>query len=86
MGEFIDKVKGKTNEAIGKAKQASDDPERRTDGKLQEAEGKVQQAVGSVKGAAGNRTDPRSTLSREGRPIRAAFMPCGVRGYRSLLT
>jgi uncharacterized protein YjbJ (UPF0337 family) len=55
MGELIDKVKGKTNEAIGKAKQESSNPDTRAKGKMQEAKGKVQQAVGAVKGAAGNR-------------------------------
>ncbi|MCL6251273.1 CsbD family protein [Altererythrobacter sp. KTW20L] len=54
MGEFVDKVKGNTNEAIGKAKQKSDNPETRADGAAQEAKGKGQQLKGEVKGALGD--------------------------------
>ncbi|MHA6722465.1 CsbD family protein [Sphingomonas sp. RS2018] len=60
MGEFVDKVKGNVNEAIGKAKQAvAGDGEDRNDklaaeGAAQEAKGKTQQTVGTVKGALGD--------------------------------
>ena len=60
MGEFVDKVKGNVNEAIGKAKQglAGDGHDRNeelaAEGAAQEAKGKTQQAVGTVKGALGD--------------------------------
>lgn len=54
MGEFVDKVKGNVNEAIGKAKQKSDNPETRDEGAAQELKGKAQQAAGKVKGALGD--------------------------------
>lgn len=54
MGEFVDKVKGNVNEAIGKAKQNSDNPETRAEGANQEAKGKAQQFSGKVKGALGD--------------------------------
>ncbi len=59
MGEFIDKTKGATNEAIGKAKVAAgkqmDDPETVTKGNAQTLKGKAQQVVGDVKGKLGNK-------------------------------
>ncbi len=54
MGEFVDKVKGNVNEAIGKAKQNSDNPETQAEGQAQEAKGKAQQFGGKVKGALGD--------------------------------
>ncbi|WP_010164077.1 MULTISPECIES: CsbD family protein [unclassified Sphingomonas] len=54
MGEFIDKIKGNVNEAIGKAKQESNNPETQADGAAQEAKGKAQQLGGKVKGALGD--------------------------------
>ncbi len=54
MGEFIDKIKGNVNEAIGKAKQESNDPETKAAGAEQEAKGKAQQLGGKVKGALGD--------------------------------
>lgn len=54
MGEFIDKVKGNANEAIGKAKQNSDNPDTRADGAAQETKGKVQQLKGEIKGKLGD--------------------------------
>ena len=57
MGEFVDKVKGNVNEAIGKAKQAvasDDNHELQAEGAAQEAKGKTQQGVGAVKGALGD--------------------------------
>jgi uncharacterized protein YjbJ (UPF0337 family) len=59
MGEFVDKVKGATNEAIGKAKVAvgkgTDHPEMVVKGLAQEAKGKAQSAIGAVKGKLGDR-------------------------------
>ena len=55
MGEFVDKVKGNVNEAIGKVKRQSDDPETRAEGDMQEAKGDLQKAAGTVKGAFGNK-------------------------------
>ena len=55
MGEFVDKVKGNVNEAVGKAKQHSNDPETRAKGKGQEVKGKAQQVKGSIKGALGDK-------------------------------
>lgn len=55
MGEFVDKVKGTVNEAIGKAKQHSNDPETKADGAAQELKGKAQKVSGSVKGALGDK-------------------------------
>lgn len=60
MGEFVDKVKGNVNEAIGKAKQAAagDGPDRNeklaAEGAAQEGKGKAQQLAGKVKGALGD--------------------------------
>ncbi len=54
MGEFTEKVKGNTNEAIGKAKQESGNPDTRADGAGQEAKGKAQQVKGEVEGKLGN--------------------------------
>ncbi|UUL81235.1 CsbD family protein [Sphingomonas sp. S1-29] len=54
MGEFVDKVKGNTNEAIGEVKQQSSNPETRAEGEAQEAKGKLQQTAGKVKGALGD--------------------------------
>ena len=47
MGEFTDKVKGETNEAIGNVKQESGNPETREEGKLQEEKGEIEGAVGN---------------------------------------
>ena len=59
MGEFVDKVKGSTNEAIGKAKvrigKGTDHPKMVAKGLVQEAKGKAQNAVGTVKGKLGDR-------------------------------
>ncbi|MFW2830412.1 CsbD family protein [Sphingomonas sp. ID0503] len=58
MGEFIDKVKGATNEAVGQVKQAigknNNDPDLAADGAAQETKGNAQQVKGSVKGALGD--------------------------------
>ena len=54
MGEFIDKVKGETNEAIGNLKQKSSNPETVAAGKAQETKGELQKKAGAVKGAFGN--------------------------------
>ncbi|MGE4429515.1 MAG: CsbD family protein [Sphingobium sp.] len=54
MGEFVDKIKGNANEAIGKVKQKSDKPETREEGRAQELKGKAQQLAGKVKGALGD--------------------------------
>ncbi len=57
MGEFVDKVKGNVNEAIGKAKQGlagDDNHELKAEGAAQEAKGETQKAAGSVKGALGD--------------------------------
>ena len=55
MGEFVDKVKGNTNEAVGKARQAVgdavDSKEMQAKGLKQEAKGEAQKAAGTVKGA-----------------------------------
>ena len=55
MGEFVDKVKGNVNEAIGKAKRAAgealDRPGIKAEGDAQEAKGDLQKAKGTVKGA-----------------------------------
>jgi uncharacterized protein YjbJ (UPF0337 family) len=59
MGEFVDKVKGTANEAIGKAKVAvgkgTDHPKMVAKGLAQEAKGKAQNAMGTVKGKLGDR-------------------------------
>jgi uncharacterized protein YjbJ (UPF0337 family) len=59
MGEFIDKVKGATNEAMGKAKVAvgkgTDHPTTVAKGLAQEAKGKAQNAMGTAKGKLGDR-------------------------------
>ena len=54
MGEFVDKVKGNTNEAIGKVKQQSGNPATRDEGRAQEGKGKVQQVQGEIKGKLGD--------------------------------
>lgn len=64
MGEFVDKLKGNLNEAVGKTKRAmaDKDPATRTaeddrleaEGAGQELKGKGQQFMGKVKGALGN--------------------------------
>lgn len=59
MGEFVDKVKGATNEAIGKAKVAvgknTEHPEMVAKGLAQEAKGKAQSKIGAIKGKLGDR-------------------------------
>ncbi len=54
MGEFIDKINGETNEAIGNLKQESSNPDTVAAGKAQETKGELQEKVGTVKGALGN--------------------------------
>lgn len=54
MGEFTEKVKGTTNDAIGNLKQESDNPETRAEGKDQETKGEFQKDKGEVEGALGN--------------------------------
>jgi uncharacterized protein YjbJ (UPF0337 family) len=59
MGEFVDKMKGATNEAVGKAKVAvgkgTDHPNMVAKGLAQEAKGKAQKVMGTVKGKLGDR-------------------------------
>lgn len=59
MGEFKDKAKGVTNEAIGKTKAAAggatDNPELVAKGRTQQGKGKAQQVAGAVKGAFGDK-------------------------------
>jgi len=59
MGEFIDKAKGATNEAIGKAKIAAgrkaDKPGLIAKGAKQQSKGKAQKLAGAVKGAFGDK-------------------------------
>lgn len=59
MGEFVDKVKGTANEAIGKAKvsvgKSTDHPTMVAKGLAQEAKGKAQQVIGTAKGKLGDR-------------------------------
>lgn len=59
MGEFVDKVKGATNQAIGKAKVAAgkstEHPDMVAKGLAQEAKGKAQNAIGTLKGKFGDR-------------------------------
>jgi uncharacterized protein YjbJ (UPF0337 family) len=59
MGEFVDKVKGTTNEAIGKAKVAvgkgTDHPKMVAKGLAQEAKSKAQNAMGTLKGKLSDR-------------------------------
>ncbi len=59
MGEFVDKVKGATNEAVGKAKvsvgKATDNPKLVAKGLSQETKGKAQNVIGAVKGKIGDR-------------------------------
>jgi uncharacterized protein YjbJ (UPF0337 family) len=59
MGEFVDRLKGATNEAIGKAKislgQSTDRPKLVIKGYAQEAQGKVQSKIGTLKGKLGNK-------------------------------
>jgi uncharacterized protein YjbJ (UPF0337 family) len=54
MGEFTEKVKGETNEAIGNVKQESGNPETRAEGRDQETKGEIQEEKGEVVGALGN--------------------------------
>lgn len=54
VGEFIDKVKGETNEAIGNLKQKSTNSETVAEGKAQENKGELQEKAGAVKGALGD--------------------------------
>lgn len=59
MGEFVDMVKGVTNEAVGNAKVAvgksTDHPGLIVKGKAQEAKGKAQRTMGKIKGKFGDR-------------------------------
>lgn len=59
MGEFVDKVKGAANQAIGEAKVAvgksTDHPEMVVKGMAQKTKGKTQSAIGTVKGKFGDR-------------------------------
>jgi uncharacterized protein YjbJ (UPF0337 family) len=59
MGEFVDKLKGATNEAIGKAKAATGmrlyRPVLTAKGVAQETKGKAQQKMGSIKGKLGDK-------------------------------
>jgi len=59
MGEFVDKVKGSANEAIGRTKveigEQTDNPELVLKGAAQEMKGKTQSAIGTVKGKLGNK-------------------------------
>ena len=59
MGEFVDKVKGATNKAVGNAKVAvgkgTDDHKLVAEGHAQETKGKVQNVVGTVKGKFGDK-------------------------------
>jgi uncharacterized protein YjbJ (UPF0337 family) len=50
MGELKDKIKGKTNQAIGRSKQRSADPDMRDEGAAQELKGAGQEFKGKVKG------------------------------------
>lgn len=54
MGEFTDKVKGHTNDAVGEVKQQSDNPETRAEGRKQEEKGEFQKAKGEFEGVVGN--------------------------------
>lgn len=58
MGEFVDKVKGTVNEAIGNAKEAigkhTDNDKLVAEGEAQQLEGKGDKVKGSVKGALGD--------------------------------
>jgi uncharacterized protein YjbJ (UPF0337 family) len=58
MNSSTDKVKGKTNEAIGNVKQgvgkAIGSDKLQVEGKIQEIKGKGQQAIGAVKDAVKN--------------------------------
>ena len=53
MSDFVEKIKGTANEAIGKAKVAvgksTDSPELIAKGAAQEIKGKAQQVIGTVK-------------------------------------
>lgn len=59
MGEFIDKVKGAANDAVGKTKlvlgKSTDNPELVVKGKTQQMKGKAQKAAGDIKGAMGDK-------------------------------
>ena len=54
MGEFTDKVKGETNQAICNVKQESGNPETREQGTLQEEKRELQDEKGEIEGAVGN--------------------------------
>lgn len=58
MGEFVDKVKGTVNEAIGNTKEAigkqTDNDRLVAEGEAQQLEGKGDKVKGSVKGALGD--------------------------------
>lgn len=58
MGEFTEKAKGETNEAIGNTKQAigeaTNSPTLTQDGLDQEARGELQEDKDDVEGAVGN--------------------------------
>ncbi len=54
MGEFTDKVKGATNDAIGNLKQESGDPDTRAEGRNQEVKGEVQKKKGDIEGTLGD--------------------------------
>jgi len=58
MGEFVDKVKGVTNEAIGNVKQGlgdlTDSERLKREGEAQELKGEAQYVKGDVKGALGD--------------------------------
>ncbi len=61
MGSTADKLKGKTNEAIGKAKQgvgeAAGSDRLQGEGVIQETKGKVQKAIGDAKEATKDAVD-----------------------------
>lgn len=58
MGEFVENVKGMTNEAVGNVKQGlgdlTDSERLKREGELQEAKGEAQYVKGDVKGAVGD--------------------------------
>lgn len=58
MGEFVDKAKGYTNEAIGNSKQAAAEitgnARLDSEGRAQERKGEAQRQMGEVKGALGD--------------------------------
>ena len=59
MGEFIDKIKGAANEAMGRTKVAvgkeTENPGMIAKGATQQIKGKAQKAMGAVKGRMGNK-------------------------------